>query len=142
MAKHPVAMHEPQASNIQMLIGDGSVSAQANIGAHFSQRTTIYHYPEKVDETDFTILRLESPTQRLQPNDKATIPTLAHHLMMNTTEFLDSVRDLLLDKQYGIVLWQDPWLVLRRGEENDVSAVEVLEKIELMRREWSKSAPL
>jgi hypothetical protein len=140
MAEHLVATYDPQASNIGILIGDGSVSAQANVGAHFSQRTTIYHYPEKVGETDFVILRLESPTRRLLPNDKSTIPTLAHHLMMNTTEYLDSARDLLLGSHYGVVLWHDPWLVMRRDVDNDANVAEVLDKIELLRTEWSRHA--
>ena len=137
MADHLVTAHDPQVSNIQKLISDGSVSAQANVGAHFSQRAVVHHYPQKVGNTDFVILRLESPTQRLLPNDKATIPTLAHHLMMNTNEYLDSVRDLLLNSHYSILLWQDPWLVLQRGEVNDANVTQVLDKIEFLRGEWS-----
>jgi len=140
MADHLVAAQDPQVPNIQMLIGDGSVSAQANVGAHFSQRTVIHYYPQKVGKTDFVILHLESPTHRLRPYDRNTLGTLAHHLMMDPSRHLDSVRDLLLDSNYGIVLWQDPWLVLQQGEGNHASAAQVLDKIEMLREEWSDPA--
>jgi len=137
-ASHLVAAHDPQVSKIRSLIGNGSVSAQANIGAHFSQRKVIYSFSQKVGNTDFVILRLESPTHRLLPYDRTKLGTLSHHLMMEPFVYLDSIRDLLLDSRYSILLWQDPWLVLQRGNGNDSSVMEVLDKIEFLRREWSE----
>jgi uncharacterized membrane protein len=136
---HLVKAHDPEVSNIQTLIGDGSVSAQVNVASHFSQRAVIYQYPQKVGETDFVILRLESPTQRLLPHDKTAVSTLAYHLMMSPFDYLNSVRDLLLDSDYSILLWQNPWLVLQRGEGDDASVAQVLDKIETLRRQWSSS---
>ena len=137
MATHLVSADDPQVSNIKSLIRDGSVSAQANVGAHYSQRTVIHYYPQKVGEVDFIILRLESPTGRLLPYDKSVVATLAHHLSINPYKYLDSVRDLLLNAHYGIVFWQDPWLVLQRGEINNDNTAQVLDKIEYLRSEWS-----
>ena len=135
-ANHFPSTHDPTVSNIQSIIYNGSVSVQANIGAHFTQRGLIYHYPQKVGESDFIILRLESPTQRIRPYDSTVVATLAHHIMMNTPEYLDSVRDLLIDEQYSIVFWQDPWLVLQRGEATEANVAQVLDKIEILREEW------
>ena len=96
----------------------------------------IYFYPQKVGETDFIILQLKSPTQKLLPYQKGAISWLANHIMMDTPDYLDSVRDLLIDEQYGIVLWKDPWLVLQRGKVNDANDAQVLDKIELLRVQW------
>ena len=135
-ADHFSIAHDPVISNIQNLISDGSVSAQGNVGSHFSQRTMIYFYPQKVGETDFVILQLKSPTQKLLPYEAGAVSTLANHIMMNTPDYLDSVSDLLADEQYGIVFWKDPWLVLQRGEVNVTNEAQVLDKIEFLRGRW------
>ena len=106
--EEPQRICDTEVHHIQTIIDDGSISAQANVGAHFSQRAEIYHYPKKVGETDFVILRLESPTQRLHPYERTAVATLAHHLMMNPSDYLDSIRDILIDTHYGIVFWHAP----------------------------------
>lgn len=136
-AIQPVATNDPQLSNIREIISNGSVSAQANVAPHFSQRPEIYRFPEKVGTSDYVILRMESPTQRIQPYDKATIATLSHHLVMDPFDYLGAVSNLLRDTHYEILVWQDPWLVLKRGEGSVTSKVPVFDKIERLARKWS-----
>ena len=65
-----VLVPDPMLDRIKSALGDGaSVSAQANAGAHFSQRLQLYGYPQKVGEVDAIVLRLESPTYDLQPQE-------------------------------------------------------------------------
>ena len=57
---------DPKVAAIRSAIDENnSVSVQNNIAAHFSQREKLYLFPSKVEEADFIILRLESPTSNV-----------------------------------------------------------------------------
>ena len=135
-AVYPLASYDKRETRVKKIVGDGSLSAQANIGAHFSQRTAIYRYPEKIGDVDFIVLRLESPTKRLQPYEKGAIGTLAHHLQMSPEQYLNSVEELLHDGNYTIFLWDSPWLVMGRNQNSQVEAESVKLKIDQLRKEW------
>jgi len=50
---HFLNLPDPSVLTIRSIIGEeASVSAQANVGSHFSQRREIYRYPNKVGEVD------------------------------------------------------------------------------------------
>jgi uncharacterized membrane protein len=135
---------DQKIATIRSAIGDNnSVSVQNNIGAHFSQRKKIYLFPGKAGETDFIILRLESPTyniNNIHENDinrrKHIFATLDSHLQMDRTEYLSTIEELLTGKQYGIFIWDDPWLVLQKevGGQNFLEEVE--SKLNKLRNEW------
>ena len=73
---HLLNQPDQRVQIIRSLVGDvTSVSAQANIGSHFSQRKEIYRYPNKVGEVDAIILRLESPTTNINNFLKKTKKT-------------------------------------------------------------------
>jgi uncharacterized membrane protein len=132
--------HWPDSApeRIRTTIGNSaSVSAQANIGPHFSQRREIFVYPGKVGKVDVIILKLESPTTRLAPSDKASLATLAHHLQMNQGDYLDSIGCLLSGKGYGVLLWDDPWLVMSRNIKSEASQLqEIRLKIQQLQKLW------
>lgn len=92
-----------------------SVSAQSNVGAHLSGRREIYVYPSKIGQAGAIVLRLESPTNKLYPQDPALLATLAGHLQMRPADYLASIECLLASKEYGVTLWRDPWLIFSRG---------------------------
>jgi uncharacterized membrane protein len=57
---------DPKVAAIRSAIDENdSLSVQNNIAAHLSQREKLYLFPSKVGETDFIILRLESPTSNV-----------------------------------------------------------------------------
>ena len=135
-----VHVPDPMLDRIKSALGDGaSVSAQANAGAHFSQRLQLYRYPQKVGEVDAIVLRLESPTHDLQPQDPGSVGTLAHHLQMRPADYLASIDCLLSRGQYGAVLWEDPWLVLRRGAVHQAALLELRQKLDALRAAWQVS---
>lgn len=105
---------DPAPATIRAALGAASVSAQGNIGAHFSQRSQIYSYPKKLDDVEAIVLRLESPTRKLFPKEGG-FGSLAAHLQMRPAEYIASIECLLSGKEYGVLLWQDPWLVLKWG---------------------------
>ena len=39
---------------------------------------------------------------------------LDSHLQMDRTEYVASIEYLLSSKEYGILVWDDPWLVFGR----------------------------
>ena len=97
---------DPSVSAIRSFLDEkASVSAQANIGSHFSQRREIYRYPNKVGEVDAIILRLESPTANinnlpdgLKDPRRNVLKMLDSHLQMDRMEYIASIERLLAGK--------------------------------------------
>lgn len=122
---HFLSRPDPRVQMIRSLVGDdASVSAQANVGSHFSQRYEIYRYPNNLGEVDFIILRIESPTtninnlpDQIKNNRKYLIGSLDSHLQMDRTEYIASIRSLLSDNKHGVLLWDDRGLYWLRGHQ-------------------------
>jgi len=129
---------------IRSMVGDdASVSVQANIGSHFSQRYKIYRYPNMIDEVDAVILRLESPTKNINNHPESLMKTrkyylrmLDSHLQMDRIDYIRSVNLLLSDKKYGVLLWDDPWLVLSRKVSNRDFEQKIKHKLDKLQKEW------
>jgi len=119
---------------------DFSMSVQANLGAHFSQREKIFRFPNKKDEADIIILKLESPTSNLIPPLPGYIGTFAHHLQLTPNDYFKNIMEILKTKKYGISFWKDPWLVLQKNKSNDFCKEEILLKIETIRHQIQASS--
>jgi len=131
---------DPAINRLREIIGDDSaVSAQGNIAAHFSQRRQIYLFPERVDKSDFIVLRLDSPTSRFLPHRLGLIGTTSHHVQMDTTDYLASIEYLLHDQNFGVLLWEEPWLVFSHGATRGVDDQPIREKLHELRRLWKIS---
>jgi uncharacterized membrane protein len=141
---HFLNLPDPSVHTIRSEVGDkASVSAQANVGAQFSQRMEIYRFPNKVGDVDVIILRLESPTTNINnllekmKNDRKYLTTaLDAHLQMDRTEYIASIERLLSNSKYGVLLWNDPWLVFKRGLTNYGSYKQIGKKLNQLREEW------
>lgn len=128
---------DPALKQIRTLVAESkSVSVQANVGAHFSQRQQVYRYPYKVEEADTIVLCLDSPTSNILPHDRHMIGTVAHHLQMSPTEYLASIECLLQNPAYGVILWNNPWLVVTRGPDFLNADKAILTKIDTLRQSW------
>jgi len=138
---------DPIVHTIRDTIGEeASVSAQNNVGAHFSQRKEIYRFPNKVRDVDAIVLRLESPTaninnfpDQLKTRRKYSINMLDNHLQMDRTEYIDTIESLLSGSEYGILYWNDPWLVFKRGLTNHGFYKQIEKKLNQLRKEWEIS---
>lgn len=137
---HFLNVPDPAPTTIHAALGTASVSAQGNIGAHFSQRSQIYPYPRKLEDVDAIVLRLASPTTNISPKNPGSGTALAWHLQMPTADYLASISCLLEDKRYYPVLWDAPWLVLRRGAANPTvdSSLDghIRQKLQQLRVDW------
>lgn len=137
-------LQDPIVHKINNTIGkEVSISVQANIGAHFSQRMRIYRYPNKVGEVDAIILRLESPTTNINNftnqakiNRKHLIGMLDSHLQMDRAEYIASIERLLSKSEYGVLLWKDPWLVFSRDASNHELREQIKKKLNQLRKDW------
>lgn len=129
---------DPAPGKIGAIIGNSAtVSAQANVGAHFSQRREIYIYPNHVGKVDAILLRLESPTAKLSPSNPSIISTLAFHLQMNPADYLNSVDCLLSGNEYGVLFWDSPWLVMsQNANTHPALREEIKSKINVLRKHW------
>ncbi len=136
--RHFPYVPEQGASKILSAIGsNSSVSAQANVGSHFSQRREIYVFPEHIDSVDFIVLRLESPTSRLTPTSKESLGTFAHHLQMDSADYIATVDCILRSGKYGVVIWESPWLLLSPKVRVDSTRIEEVSfTIEALKKEW------
>ncbi len=135
---------DPRVQSILSLVGNNtSVSAQANIGSHFSQRSEIYCYPNKLGEADTIILRLQSPTKNVSMltdkkivDRKQFIGMLDSHLQMDRAEYIASIECLLSNKEYGVLIWNDPWLVFSKNSKNYDLREKIKQKLYQLRKEW------
>lgn len=136
-AKNFLAFHDPALQEIKKVLKeDFSIVAQANVGAHFTQRQEIYTYPNNIGKVDAIVLRLDSPTWLVKDRNPGHVPFLAHHLQMDPQKYLESIRVLLDDKRYGIGLWKDPWLVMVRAENNSKDRASVEKKVRELELSW------
>ncbi|TQV65353.1 MAG: DUF2079 domain-containing protein [Halothiobacillaceae bacterium] len=128
---------DPSLAEIRTLLPpDASVSAQAHVAPHFMHRSSIRAFPHGVGEADCVVLRLASPTSN-RGGDPGEIGSLAHHLKMPPSVYLDEVRDLVMSGNYGLKYWNAPWLVLCKGldlpaEEADM----ILVRTRMLERTW------
>jgi len=130
------------AQTVRSAVGsNASLSVQGNVGAHFSQRQSLYLYPDKVGEVDAIILHLASPTTNIDnfPEHLASINWLDGHLRMDRREYLASIECLLANGEYGILLWDNPWLVLSKNTANS-QPEDVPRKVKQLRSEWNVEA--
>ncbi len=135
---------DPIIHKIKNIVGEEtSLSVQSNVGAHFSQRREIYRFPNKVRDVDAIVLRLESPTNninnfpdQLKSHRKYSISMLDNHLQMDRTEYIDTIESLLSGSEYGILYWNDPWLVFKRGLADHEPRKQIEKKLNQLRIEW------
>ena len=141
---HFINRPDPYVKKIRSLIGDdASVSAQSNIGVHFSQRKEIYLYPNKIGEADFIILRLQSPTKNINNIPTGLIKERKHlaysldgHLQMDRISYLASVEYLMASSKYNVMLWHDPWLVFEKKLSGNGFHTEIRNKLHHLKQAW------
>jgi hypothetical protein len=132
-----IAFHDENYKKIQGLIKpEMSLSVQANVGAHFTQRREIYRYPNKVGDVDAVVLRLDSPTLRVNEKNQYKMGTLDNHLQMTTDEYLGSVEKLLENDMYPKRIWEDPWLIFMKGEQKESMDDDIIQKINHLKAKW------
>lgn len=132
---------DPAIKRIRTLIAKhSSLSVQANVGAHFSQHQQVYRYPYKTGEADIIVLWLDSPTRRTNPHDGYGIGSITHHLQMKPAAYLASVECLLQDPAYGVILWDDPWVVISRGQKDVSAGTLVSNRLTRLRHTWKVSS--
>ena len=145
--EHFLNIPNPTVQTIRFAVGDkASVSAQANVGAYFSQRREIYRFPNKLENVDTIVLRLESPTtninklsEQIKSDRKYLTTTLDAHLQMDRTEYIDTIERLLSGNTYGVLFWNDPWLVFKRGLVDHEPRKQIEQKLNQLRKEWQIS---
>ena len=92
---------------------------------------------------DAIVLRLESPTtninyfpEQLIIDRKYWIGTLDSHLQIDRKEYIATIERLISSKEYGVLVLNDPWLVLARTAVNHRPYKKVARKLNQLRREW------
>jgi len=118
-----------------------SVSAQANVVPHFTQRTNIRVFPNGVGEADCIVLRLASPTARIKGDNSSEVGGLAHHLQMAPGSYLARIQAVIASGEYGLKYWNGPWLLLcRSAAMTDIERSRILSELEDLARTWSVSS--
>jgi hypothetical protein len=136
-----VQFPDPVLKQVRKLVDKRqSVSVQANVGAHFSQHLQVFRYPYKIGEADTLVLWLGSPTLRLDSKEGFRLGSLAHHLQMKPAAYLASIKCLLKSPDYGVVLWDEPWLVAAKGPKVMNANTSIQNKLDKLRNSWQVSA--
>jgi uncharacterized membrane protein len=141
---HMINWPDNKVRYIQSVLGTNtSISVQANVGAQFSQRNEIYIFPNKIDEVDAIVLRLESPTTNINNIPEYLIDrrcsdstTLDGHLQIDRNEYITTIERLISNEEYGVLLWDDPWLVLARTAANYSLYKDVTQKLDQLKAVW------
>ncbi|ACV68467.1 DUF2079 domain-containing protein [Desulfohalobium retbaense] len=136
-----LSLPDPRVQEIQYLVQDCSVSVQANVGAHFSNKSDIYKYPKRVEQSDAIILRMKSPTKNIhnyksKERRRYIIGMLDNHLQMDRNEYLDSIEDLVNNDEFEIAYWDNPWLVFKKGVVGKNVGSEVRARVQELREKW------
>jgi len=92
------------------------------------------------------VLRLESPTaninnfpDQLKTHRKYSISMLDNHLQMDRAEYIDTIEHLLSGNDYGVLFWNDPWLVFKRGLADHEPRKQIEQKLNRLRIKWQIS---
>lgn len=130
-----VNLYDERETVIKKLIEQQSISVQANVGSHFSQRMGLYRFPQQINETEYIVLRLQAPSSKIFQHD---IGSLLHHLQMLPDKYLLTIEMLLNNKNFNVAYWDDPWLVFKREPQQTSEKIQmqVLKKIKELRKEW------
>lgn len=120
--KNVIADLDSREAIIKKIIGNDAVSVQANVGAHFTHRNSIYSFPNRIEKSDFIVLRLDSPTLKTAPDNPAEIGTLSHHLHLRFSDYLSQIELLLRNNNFQLLYWDDPWAVFGKGQNRRNSA--------------------
>jgi uncharacterized membrane protein len=108
----PFPVKNPELEKIKKIIpANAVISVQANIGAHFSQRETVYAYPNMTNAADYIILNMEDPNGIGVDNTFRFI----HHMRMNQGNYIASIKCLLATQNYQISYFNPPWMVLNKN---------------------------
>jgi uncharacterized membrane protein len=138
-----IAQYDKREDEIKALVNNHSVSVQANIGAHFTQREKLYLFPRKISDSDYVILWLSKPTTNDDYFSAAYTKRALHHIQIPPNAYLTQIENLLSSKNFKIAYWNDPWLVFKREPkiENDEREIQVLEKINVFRQKLQTPSP-
>jgi uncharacterized membrane protein len=101
-----------------------SLSVQANIGAYFAERKQIFPFPKGLDKVDSIILLLEYPFDTIQHT-----PFEAPYAITEPAQFAGAVKKLLERKDFGIIYFNDGWLIAKRGASSSVSKDAIFERL-------------
>jgi uncharacterized membrane protein len=83
---------------IDMIPESASVSAQSNLVPHISERKSIYLFPFQDDNADYIFL-----------------DTTSFYYPLQSYSYIDQVKKVIMDGNYGVVAAQDGYLLLKRG---------------------------
>jgi uncharacterized membrane protein len=134
-----IVSFDVRESIIKKMVENRSVSVQANLIAHFTQTDSFYFFPQKIDNADFIVLRLDSPTTKLTASSPGEFGTLAQALQMDPALYLNSIEELIDNPNYQLVYWSDPWLIFGKEQKNSSPNAlrQVRVKIQSLRQNWS-----
>lgn len=104
-------------NEIIRIIGDKSaISAQSNILPHLPIREQMYTFPHGTQEAEYVILNISTPFKK--KSNAFGVPYFDKYADI----YFSAVFNILNDKNWGIVYYQNKWLVLKRGGENNPQA--------------------
>ncbi len=106
-------------NEIVKIIGENtSISAQSNILPHIPVRREMYMFPNGIEKSEYIILNTSNPF-----TGKSNVFGLPY-FSRYTDMYFSAFYELLDDKNFGVVFYQDNWLLFKRGAENRQDVVE------------------
>jgi len=123
--------------DVKNIVKNESISVQSNIGSFFTQRKSINTFPSVTENNKYIVLHLRNPSINNRSTETKIIGSLYHHLQMNPLDYIEEVESILKTKSFGVIFWQEPWLVLKRGSTSSIQPKEIFQRLQLLRTEWN-----
>jgi uncharacterized membrane protein len=111
-----------------------SLSVQANIGPHFSQRESVYIFPQKITEANAILLRMEDIDNSLNED----ISRFSHYMLMEPKDYLNTIRCTLESGAYRIGYFNPPWLILLKAANatTDMQRLQLTTYLSQLEKRW------
>ncbi|OGM04702.1 hypothetical protein A2715_01275 [Candidatus Woesebacteria bacterium RIFCSPHIGHO2_01_FULL_39_32] len=107
--------HAKRISRVKERIdSEASLSAQNNLGAHFSQRSLVYTFPLKAHESDFVFLDVNDPFEitRTFPRNRS----FEFITQMFLSDYKKEIISMFEDPNYGVYYFsEDGYLLFKKG---------------------------
>jgi uncharacterized membrane protein len=114
---------EAARNDVLKIIGEtSSVSAQSNILPHIPVREQIYMFPHGIENSEYIIIKTAIPFAK--KSNVFGVPYFSKY----TDKYFFAAFQIINDKNWGIVYYQNNWLLLKRGGKNNQDLQKLAEK--------------
>jgi uncharacterized membrane protein len=101
----------------KMVEPNASLSTQNNLGPHFASRMNIYIFPNSAHQSDYVLMDFHDP----YTGQSYVFPCGTCFHPLSPWEYSHEVEEMFKDKNYGVLLSEDGYILFKRGYTKDAN---------------------